>query len=141
MEATTSGIDNVNVADEAANAVGQGHWNSSKDAATSQDEWVQVPRDPSETDTGLNATPAAAANTQSWADDHPEQAPAPKAADPNEGFQSVQRNRGRNEGGHNRGGRGRGDFRGRGRGDARGRGGRGGRGGPSRGGPRRTEES
>jgi len=140
VEAITSGIDNVNVTDQAANAVGQSHWDSTKDVATSQDEWVQVPRDPSETDTGLNATPAVAANTQSWADDHPEQKPAPKTADPNEGFQSVQRNRGRTDGGPSRGGRGRGDFRGRGRGDARGRG-RGGRGGPSRGGPRRTEES
>lgn len=37
-------------------------------------EWVdvKVPRDPVETDEGPAATPAAPANTQSWADDHPE---------------------------------------------------------------------
>lgn len=40
-------------------------------------EWVdvKVPRDPAETETGLEATPAAAANTQSWADDQPDHVP------------------------------------------------------------------
>ena len=68
------GIDNVQVTDEAANSVAGSNWNSAKDVGASQDsDWVEIPRDPAETDTGLNATPAANANTQSWADDHPEQ--------------------------------------------------------------------
>lgn len=72
-EATNS-IDNLKVTDEAANSVAGSHWDSTKDVQASQDsEWVEIPRDPAETDTGLNATPAANANTQSWADDHPEQ--------------------------------------------------------------------
>lgn len=72
-----SSIDNLKVTDEAANAVAGSHWDSTKEASASQDsEWVEIPRDPTETDTGLNATPAANANTQSWADDHPEQSTA-----------------------------------------------------------------
>ncbi|GJN74525.1 hypothetical protein PLICBS_008616 [Purpureocillium lilacinum] len=145
-EPASNGIANANVTDEAANAVAESHWDGGNDAAISQ-EWVdvKVPRDPAETETGLTATPAAAANTQSWADDQPEPVsePAPAAAaDPNDGFHQVQRNRGRQdrEGGTWRG-RGRGEYRGRGRGDGRGRGrGRGNGGAPSRG-PRRSEES
>ncbi|KAJ6441805.1 hypothetical protein O9K51_05356 [Purpureocillium lavendulum] len=145
-EPAANGIANANVSDEAANAVAESHWDGGNDAAISQ-EWVdvKVPRDPAETETGLTATPAAATNTQSWADDQPEPASEPAqaaTADPNDGFHQVQRNRGRQEreGGTWRG-RGRGEYRGRGRGDGRGRGrGRGNGGVPSRG-PRRTEES
>lgn len=131
---------NADVADSAANAAGESQWDAG-DMAASQ-EWVDVkiPREPSETETGLAATPAAPANTQSWADDHPEPEAAPAAAAPaDDGFQSVQgRNRGNRESG---GWRGRGGYRGRGggggfRGDGRGRGRGGQRGGmPSR--PRR----
>ncbi|CRJ84771.1 hypothetical protein BN1708_009144 [Verticillium longisporum] len=113
-------------------------------------EWVNIPRDPAETETGLEATPANASNTQSWADDQPEQPVQPAvSADPNDGFRQVpgrNRGNGNREGGSGfRGGRGRGDFRGgRGgfRGEGRGRG-RGQRGGSSstRGGARRNEES
>ncbi|KFA60876.1 hypothetical protein S40285_04855 [Stachybotrys chlorohalonatus IBT 40285] len=151
-----NGIANTNVTDDAANAVAESHWDSTNDMTMSQ-EWVdvKVPRDPTETETGLDATPAAVPNTQSWADDHPD--PVPEAnmipqpgsapADPNDGFHQVQRNRGRHdrEGGGYRG-RGRGEWRssgghrGDGRGRGRGRGNRGGSGAPSRG-PRRTEES
>ncbi|KAF6844100.1 hypothetical protein CMUS01_01416 [Colletotrichum musicola] len=127
-------------------------WDQSNDNTLSESqEWVSVPRDPAETETGVEATPAAVSNTQSWADDQPEhhevqpEAPA-AAADPNDGFHQVQgRNRGRGEGGSGHRGRGRGDWRGRGgfRGEGRGRGGRGGqRGGSvSMRGPRRNEEA
>ncbi|EPE05307.1 hypothetical protein F503_03912 [Ophiostoma piceae UAMH 11346] len=64
--AHTNGITNSGVADDAANAAGENQWdtNGNKDLSMSQ-EWVEVPRDPTETDTGLTATPAAPANTQS----------------------------------------------------------------------------
>ena len=165
VESITSSIGNVQVADDAANAVAESQWDPSHDTSISQ-EWVQVPREATETDSGSQAAPVAAANTQSWADDHPEpqvevslgfisssyahhltsnvQIATPAApADPNDGFHQVQRNRGRNEreGGNQRG-RGRGEWRGRGhRGDGRGRG-RGNRnaGGAPRG-NRRNEES
>ncbi|CAH0041433.1 unnamed protein product [Clonostachys solani] len=146
VQTATNGIANINVSDEAANAVAESHWDTPAQAAISQ-EWVdvKVPRDPAETDNGLTATPAAAGNNQSWADDHPEPAAETAPAnpvEPNDGFHQVQRNRGRNEreGGNHRG-RGRGEWRGRGRGDGRGRG-RGNRnaGGAPRGGARRQEE-
>ncbi|OLN86741.1 hypothetical protein CCHL11_03765 [Colletotrichum chlorophyti] len=135
----------------AGNAAGE-KWDQSNDNSMSlSQEWVSVPRDPTETETGVEATPAAVANTQSWADDQPEQqeaqpeAPA-AASDPNDGFHQVQgRNRGRGdrEGGYR--GRGRGEWRGRGgfRGEGRGGRGRGGQRGSSisQRGPRRTEES
>jgi hypothetical protein len=72
----TNGLSNMQVSDEAANSVGEGHWDTNNDMSISQ-EWVdvKVPRDPAETDTGLQATPAAGMNTQSWADDTPEAAP------------------------------------------------------------------
>jgi hypothetical protein len=75
-EPVTNGLSNAQVSDEAANAVGESHWDSNNDMTMSQ-EWVdvKVPRDPSETETGLAATPAAAANTQSWADDTAEAVP------------------------------------------------------------------
>ncbi|CAM1509144.1 Fc.00g028830.m01.CDS01 [Cosmosporella sp. VM-42] len=148
-EPAQNGLANANVSDEAANAVAESHWdNGTNNELSMSQEWVdvKVPRDASETETGLKATPAAATNTQSWADDHPEPIPepaVPAAADPNDGFHQVQRNRGRNEreGGSHRG-RGRGEWRGRGgfRGEGRGRG-RGGRGGSGAPRGRRNEES
>lgn len=154
----------ADVADSAANAAGETQWdseptshNTNNNLAESQ-EWVNVPRDPAETETGLAATPAAPSNTQSWADDHPEPAAEASAAvsqAEGDGFQAVHRHRGRGdrEGSfHGRGGRGgeRGGYRGRGgfRGEGRGRGRGGergayrGRGGPRRGGaPAAAEES
>ncbi|OAQ73257.1 hypothetical protein VFPPC_12965 [Pochonia chlamydosporia 170] len=137
----TNGHANANVSDDAANAVAESHWDADAGLSASQ-EWVDVkiPRDPSETETGLAATPAATVNTQSWADEQPDPA---KPSDGNDGFHQVQRNKTRPEregGGNWRGRGGRGEHRGRGghRGDGRGRGrGRGGM--PSR--PRRNEES
>ncbi|PNY24156.1 Uncharacterized protein TCAP_05904 [Tolypocladium capitatum] len=137
---------NTNVSDDATNAVAESHWDGDNNNMSISQEWVDLKalRDPTETETGLTATPASATNTQSWADDQPDPVPepAPTAADATDGFHQVQRNRGRQdrEGGTWRG-RGRGEWRGRGRGDGRGRGrGRGNGGMPSRT-PRRSEES
>ncbi|MCJ1307356.1 hypothetical protein MMC25_001002 [Agyrium rufum] len=140
----------------AANAAGEANWETKMSASgTSGPEgWVEIPRDPAETDTGVEATPAAVTSTQSWAEDVPAEkvtAPAQAEAPPNDGFHEVHHNRGRGRGGGpgefrgrpggfrgNRGGdggrgRGRGGYRGEG-GGYRGRGGRGGGGGG--GGPR-----
>lgn len=68
----SSGVPNANVADDAANAAAESQWDNTNEAAASPDDWVKVPRDPTETETGLNATPAAAGPVQSWADDQPE---------------------------------------------------------------------
>ncbi|ETS77467.1 hypothetical protein PFICI_11341 [Pestalotiopsis fici W106-1] len=124
---SASGIPaSANVGDEAANAAAESQWDPASNdlsASVTQEDWVKVPRDPAETETGLEATPAATGPVQSWADDQPEHATeAPAQAD--DGFQSVQRNRPRGQGDNNgHRGRGRGDgYRGRGRGDGRGRG-------------------
>lgn len=71
----TNGISNSEVSN-AANHIGESRWDSNNDTSLSQ-EWVDVniPRDPAETETGLAATPAAAANKQSWADDTVDIAP------------------------------------------------------------------
>ena len=130
----------------AANAAAGANWDASVDQGA--EGWVEVPRDPAETDTGLAATPAAIAGTQSWAEDVPTEpmpAPASSVAEPKanggDGFHEVHHGRGGRgrggsqsdyRGGH-RGGRG---FRGdRGRGGFRGdRGGEGGHRGRGRGG-------
>lgn len=93
------------------------------------DGWVEVPRNPSETETGLQAT-SAAQTSNGWTE---EVSAAPAAAAPaaapakdetNDGFeQVVHHQRQPSRGGRGGRGRGRGDgFRGRGRGDFRGRG-------------------
>lgn len=119
----------------AANEAAETHWDGKLSAsAETTEEWVQVPRDPAETDTGVAATPAAATGTQSWADDHPESAPVSSepattaGAGRGDGFHEVH---------HSRGGRGRGGYRARGDfGGYRGRGFRGDRGSRGRGGYR-----
>ncbi|KUI67181.1 hypothetical protein VM1G_02962 [Cytospora mali] len=136
-------IPNADIGDSAANAAAENQWDN--DLAGSQ-EWVEVkvPVESPQTETAPSApTTIVTTNTPSWADDHPvpsssetqaaTHAAAP--ADPNDGFQSVQRpGRNRDEGfrGHRirgRGGFGRGDgYRGRRRGGPRG---------GTRGGPRR----
>lgn len=81
--------------------------------------WVEVPRDPAETETGIAATPAALHNSSSWAEEVTADAAADQnAAVENDGFEQVvhHQNRGRGRGQ-------RAEFRGRGRGvDQRGRG-------------------
>ncbi|KAI0541355.1 hypothetical protein GGR58DRAFT_456781 [Xylaria digitata] len=139
---------NADVSDDAANAAAGSEWdaNNALSSSITQEGWVEVPRNPTETETGLTATPAAASNVQSWADDQPENPPeqAPASTDAGDGFHQVQRNRPR---GHDREGgwrgRGRGDYRGGHRGGHHeGRGGRGrgrGRGNAMRGRPRPEE--
>ncbi|KAI1857988.1 hypothetical protein JX265_011018 [Neoarthrinium moseri] len=121
----------ADVGDSAANAAAESQWDQPSNdlsASITQEDWVKVPRDPAETDTGLDATPAATGPVQSWADDQPENPIETPAAQADDGFQSVQRNRPRGHGeGSGHRGRGRGDYRGRGRGEGRGRG-RGGQG-------------
>lgn len=119
-------IPNADVGDNAANAAAESQWDAGNDLATSQ-EWVQIPKaaEVPQSETAPNAAPAPTSNP-SWADDQPDASPAATTpADPNDGFQSVQRNRGRGNGepfrggrggGHHRGGRGGSGFRGRGRG-------------------------
>lgn len=146
---------NSTFGDGAANAAAEANWDNNNDLSASQ-EWVEVPRDAIETDTGIAATPAAPANTQGLVDDKPENPPEvsgltlsrcnlltlpQKTSTPptNDGFQEIQRTRGGRGG--PRGGRGDG-YRGRGRGQYRGEGrgrGRGGGGAPR--GARRSDEA
>ncbi|WKT49126.1 hypothetical protein QSH57_014056 [Fusarium oxysporum f. sp. vasinfectum] len=77
---TSNGLANASVADDAANAVAESHWDTSNDLSASQ-EWVDVK--PAEAVEADAAAPTRVANTHSWADDHPETT-AP--ADPNDGF-------------------------------------------------------
>jgi len=62
---------NSGFGDGAANAATEANWDNSNDLSASQ-EWVEVPHDATETDTGVTATAAVPSNTQSWADDQPE---------------------------------------------------------------------
>ncbi|QSZ33847.1 hypothetical protein DSL72_005420 [Monilinia vaccinii-corymbosi] len=109
---------------EGGNAAAEANWDNNNELSASQ-EWVEVPRELTETDTGITATPAAVANIQSWADEQPEspgsKTPIPPVSN-NDGFQEINRNRGRGEY-RGRGGRGRGGFRGDGQYRGRGRGG------------------
>ncbi|EAW08008.1 uncharacterized protein ACLA_027300 [Aspergillus clavatus NRRL 1] len=130
---------------DAANPVAQSSWESNEpeslESSANADGWVEVPRDPAETETGLQATPAAvepvlknesAVAEVSGKGEETVSVPKTQSGD---GFEPVVHHQRQPSGrGRGRGGRGRGDgFRGRGRGDFRGRGrGRGGRG---RGGP------
>ncbi|KAL8670339.1 MAG: hypothetical protein Q9168_005113 [Polycauliona sp. 1 TL-2023] len=121
---TPSVPDASNIDAGAANAAGADPgWEAklSESAQSGPDGWVEVARDPAETDTGTNATPAAMNSTQGWAEDVPAENqsgsnPPGAAGQPDggsDGFNEVRR-----------GGRGRGDGqRRRGRGEYRGRGG------------------
>ena len=115
----------------AANSAAESKWDVKASVSTDQNDWVEIPRDPAETDTGTATTPAGLTNTQSWAEDVPSEAP-PSYVQPvkegGDGFHEVQ---------HHRGGRGRGgqgEHRGGNRGGHGFRGDRGEGGGWSRGG-------
>lgn len=76
-----STIPNADVGDAAANAAGENQWDTGNDLAASQ-EWVEVQAPPETLPTEgapavpvVAAAPSAAANTASWADDHPETTP------------------------------------------------------------------
>ncbi|KAL4900017.1 hypothetical protein BDW74DRAFT_104957 [Aspergillus multicolor] len=114
---------------DGANAVAESAWEPHSDplaSSTNTEGFVEIPRDPAETETGLQATPA-----NITADVAPQGSTEPAKTE--NGFESVGkhqrqssfrgRGRGRGRGGDGFRGRGRGDFRGRGRG--RGSGGRG----------------
>lgn len=137
-EATRTVPEQASIAEAGANAAAESKWDAEAsihtEASAAGEDWVNVPRDPAETDTGLQATPAAptaqAENSNSWAD---EVEATPVVAE-NDGFEQVKGRHSEHRGrGRGRGGRGDG-FRGRGRGGQRGefRGGRG-RGGEARG--------
>lgn len=110
---------------EAANAVAERSWDpqaSMTSDSPSGEGWVEVPRDPAETETGLAATPAAMHNSTSWAEEvNADAAAEGKPTAENDGFEQVvhHQNRGRGRGPRGdirvraRGG----DYRGRGRGD------------------------
>ena len=113
--ADVPGGSNIDVG--AANTAASANWDpkASASADSGPDGWVEVPRDLAETETGVQATPAATHGTQSWADevqaDPMQGMPEPDYTKPpvnGDGFSEVHRNRG---------GRGRGD-----RGEQRGRG-------------------
>ena len=94
---------------DAANQVAEAAYNpTSLESSATTDGWVEVPRDPAETETGLQATPADVNNNT-----------VPAEGTPARTKRGHRRPRG-GEGSRGRGGRG--EFRGRGRG---GRGGRG----------------
>lgn len=137
-DATFAVPEQASAGDNAANAVAESKWDPEAsvhtEASAAGEDWVNVPRDPAETDTGLQATPAAAVaevqNSNSWADE----VEATPIVSENDGFEQVKGRHSEHRGrGRGRGGRGDG-FRGRGRGGQRGefRGGRG-RGGDARG--------
>ncbi|OQV07865.1 hypothetical protein CLAIMM_12223 [Cladophialophora immunda] len=131
-EVTPSVPEQTTTGEEAANAVAEA-WDPQAsmvtDTSATNEEWVQVPRVPAETETGLAGTPAAI-QSNSWAEEVGAAAitAEEKPTQENDGFEQVRRERGRGRGG--RGGRG--EFRGRGRGGR----GDGHRGGGGRGGPR-----
>lgn len=107
---------------DAANAAAE---TNSGTASANADEWTEVPRDPAETETGVQATPAAGQPTTTWAEDGSSTQATAANNEGNDGFEQVvhhqRQNSIRGRGGAR--GRGRGDsFRGRGRGDFRGRG-------------------
>lgn len=79
--AVDSTIPNADVGDAAANAAGENQWDTGNDLAASQ-EWVEVQAPPETLPTEdapavpvVAAAAPAAANTASWADDHPETTP------------------------------------------------------------------
>lgn len=110
----------ANVDAGAANAAAESNWQAklSTSGESGPDGWIEVPRDPAETDTGVAATPAAMTSTQSWAEDVPVEATpspdansSPLAANSGDGFHEVShRGRGRTGSqGDYRGGGGRGN--------------------------------
>ncbi|OJJ44161.1 hypothetical protein ASPZODRAFT_32527, partial [Penicilliopsis zonata CBS 506.65] len=131
---------------DAANPLAESAWEpTASSPSANADGWVEVPRDPAETETGLQATPAqietglksdlpATQPTGAWAE---EPVASPKQG--TDGFEPVVhhqrqnsgrgRGRGRGRGDGSRGRGPRGDFRGRGRGRGEFRGGNRGRGG------------
>ncbi|KAJ5911112.1 uncharacterized protein N7473_000415 [Penicillium subrubescens] len=106
---------------DAANQIAETTYNpTSMDSSATTDGWVEVPRDPAETETGLQATPADVNNNTATAKETPAGAKGQNGGHRGRGHR---RPRG-GEGSRGRGGRG--EFRGRGHGAGRGGRGRGG---------------
>lgn len=60
------------MADDAANAVAESHWDTTNNEMSTSQEWVDVkPAEAVEADAAAPA-PTRVTNTHSWADDHPE---------------------------------------------------------------------
>ena len=91
----------------AANAAAETNWEAKLSASgeSGPDGWVEIARDPAETDTGTAATPAAMSGTQSWAEEVAAEpsfgtalaetiSPAPTS----DGFHEVHHGRGRGRG-------------------------------------------
>lgn len=106
---------------DAANQIAETTYNpTSMDSSATTDGWVEVPRDPAETETGLQATPADVDNNTPAVE-----GAAAGAKGQNGGHRGRGHRRPRGgEGSRGRGGRG--EYRGRGRGAGRGGRGRGG---------------
>lgn len=85
-EPPSNGLANAAVADDAANAVAESHWDTSNHDNSISQEWVDVTHPvestegsaepsaeaPVEAPAETPAEPAAEAKKQSWADDHPD---------------------------------------------------------------------
>lgn len=72
--AAPSGVPQADIG--GGNAVAEANWENGNNDLSASQEWVKVtPRDVTETDTGVNATLAAPAQTQSWADEKPDTPP------------------------------------------------------------------
>ncbi|MCJ1463025.1 hypothetical protein MMC07_001629 [Pseudocyphellaria aurata] len=112
---TSTVPDASNIDAGAANAAAESNWQAKLSASgeSGPDGWIEVARDPAETDTGLAATPAAMTSTQSWAEDvpvepisPPEANSSPTAVNSGDGFHEVSHRGGRGRGGSQ------GDYRG-----------------------------
>jgi hypothetical protein len=85
-EPASNGLANAAVADDAANAVAESHWDTSNHDNSISQEWVDVTHPvestegsaepsaeaPAEAPAETPAEPATEAKKQSWADDHPD---------------------------------------------------------------------
>ncbi|KAH6966816.1 hypothetical protein EDB82DRAFT_347424 [Fusarium venenatum] len=70
-EPSSNGLANASVADDAANAVAESHWDSTNNEMSTSQEWVDVK--PAEAvEEAAAPAPTRVANANSWADDHPE---------------------------------------------------------------------
>lgn len=72
VEPASNGLANANVADEAANAVAESHWDTSNQDMSISQEWVNIPK-PTDAQTSADSS-ALDAIKPSWADDHPDPA-------------------------------------------------------------------
>lgn len=72
-EPASNGLANANVADEAANAVAESHWDTSNQDMSISQEWVNIPKPTDAAETSADSS-ALDVIKPSWADDHPDPA-------------------------------------------------------------------